>query len=258
MYAAWGVWGCAWVIGAVLARRHGSAVTRRDSGDTMSRAAGLVAIVAVLSPRSWWHPLEIDAPAARALGATVLVVCTVGAVLSRIALGPMWSSGVVTKQNHRLRTHGPYRLTRHPIYTTILGMVIGTALCEGLGRWLVICPVVIVALSGKARAEERLLLEEFDGDYAQYQRDVPQLIPSLRRLSRQSWPSAGACRWKQPRSSPPSISFRASSGNGSPHRPSNTRSRSLHPSYSRSSRSLTSNAQRVTGSLCPSSVAGWD
>src|SRR4051812_30821620 len=97
MYAAWGVWACVWVVGAVLARRRGYAVARRHSGDAMSRAAGLIAVVVVLSPGSWWRPVEIDAPAARALGAVVLVVFTVAAVLARIALGRMWSSRVVVK-----------------------------------------------------------------------------------------------------------------------------------------------------------------
>ena len=35
-----------------------------------------------------------------------------------------------------LRTDGPYAITRHPIYTGLLGMLLGTALLGGLGQWM--------------------------------------------------------------------------------------------------------------------------
>jgi protein-S-isoprenylcysteine O-methyltransferase Ste14 len=37
----------------------------------------------------------------------------------------------VVKDDHVLRTDGPYGITRHPIYTGLLSMLAGTALIEG-------------------------------------------------------------------------------------------------------------------------------
>lgn len=33
----------------------------------------------------------------------------------------VWVAGALVKDDHRLRTHGPYAVTRHPIYTGLLG-----------------------------------------------------------------------------------------------------------------------------------------
>lgn len=98
----------------------------------------------------------------------------------------MWSSGALARERHVLRTTGPYRLSRHPIYSAIIGMVAGTALCEGIGRWAVIFVLVTAMLVVKARLEERLLLQQFGAAYGRYRQQVPRLIPSVRRLSRQT------------------------------------------------------------------------
>lgn len=47
----------------------------------------------------------------------------------------MWSASVVAKTQHSLRTDGPYAITRHPIDTGLMGMLLGTAMINDLGRW---------------------------------------------------------------------------------------------------------------------------
>ncbi len=92
----------------------------------------------------------------------------------------MWSSSAVAKAGHELRTDGPYRITRHPIYTGILGMLFGTMLMSGLGLYLFIFILGIVIFEVKLHLEERLLTETFGEQYVQYKRRVPQLIPGLK------------------------------------------------------------------------------
>jgi protein-S-isoprenylcysteine O-methyltransferase Ste14 len=48
-----------------------------------------------------------------------------------------------------LRTEGPYAVTRHPIYTGILGMLVGTALLSGLGYWAAVVAVAVAGLEVK-------------------------------------------------------------------------------------------------------------
>jgi protein-S-isoprenylcysteine O-methyltransferase Ste14 len=88
----------------------------------------------------------------------------------------MWSSSVVVKTGHALRTAGPYAITRHPIYTGLVGMLLGTALISDLGRWTAVFALGVAYLALKARAEERLL-SGFFPEYERYRRRVPQLIP---------------------------------------------------------------------------------
>ena len=50
---------------------------------------------------------------------------------ARIVLGRNWSAEVTFKQGHELIQSGPYALARHPIYTGLIVMALGTALNYG-------------------------------------------------------------------------------------------------------------------------------
>jgi protein-S-isoprenylcysteine O-methyltransferase Ste14 len=103
---------------------------------------------------------------------------------ARLALGTMWSASPIVKETHELRTHGPYGVTRHPIYTGLVGMLLGTSLLAGLGRWAPLFPVGVVVAEIKIHMEERLMAATFPDDYPRYRRLVPQLIPGLRLILR--------------------------------------------------------------------------
>jgi protein-S-isoprenylcysteine O-methyltransferase Ste14 len=176
-WACWVLVGVVWLLGAVVARREGPAVQRHGDRQLSSLAAIATAVIIVATPRSFWHSLYIGTPWPRLAGVLLLVPATAAAVWARVSLGTMWSSTVVLKQEHVLRTSGPYRLSRHPIYTALLAMLAATALCQGIGRWAAIFVGVTGVMLLRVRAEERLLREEFPIDYPRYQREVPQLIP---------------------------------------------------------------------------------
>jgi protein-S-isoprenylcysteine O-methyltransferase Ste14 len=110
----------------------------------------------------------------------ILVAATALAVWARISLGIMWTAAPAVKVGHRLRTTGPYRLTRHPIYTGLLGMMLGSLLLAGAGRWILPFPIFAVLLEFKIRSEERLMLAQFPDEYPSYRERVPQLVPGLR------------------------------------------------------------------------------
>jgi protein-S-isoprenylcysteine O-methyltransferase Ste14 len=78
---------------------------------------------------------------------------------------------------------GPYAITRHPIYTGLLGMLLGSALLAGLGQWIVLVAAGLVVAALKIRSEERLLLAMFPDAYAAYRERVPALLPGWRSLS---------------------------------------------------------------------------
>lgn len=99
---------------------------------------------------------------------------------ARLALGAMWTAAPTVKQEHQLRTSGPYAITRHPIYIGLLGMLLGSGLLAGAGRWILYFPIYFVFLQFKMHAEERLMLAEFPEDYPRYRQRVPQLVPGLR------------------------------------------------------------------------------
>jgi protein-S-isoprenylcysteine O-methyltransferase Ste14 len=95
----------------------------------------------------------------------------------------MWSASPdVLQAGHELQIGGPYAITRHPIYTGVFGMLLGTVLLNGVGASLVLLVVGAVSVATRIRAEERLMSETFPGDYARYRERVPRLVPGLQLL----------------------------------------------------------------------------
>ena len=67
----------------------------------------------------------------------------------------------MVEEGHALRTDGPYGITRHPIYTGILGMLVGSLLLAGVGRSILLLPVGLVLFEVKLHVEEELMLATF-------------------------------------------------------------------------------------------------
>jgi protein-S-isoprenylcysteine O-methyltransferase Ste14 len=122
-------------------------------------------------------------PWVRILGLLILVAATALTLWARFTLGTMWSAAPAVKDEHQLRTTGPYGITRHPIYTGTLGMMLGSLLLAGGGRWILPFPVFLVLTEIKIPFEEKLMLAEFPDDYPRYRQRVPKLIPGLRLLA---------------------------------------------------------------------------
>jgi len=55
------------------------------------------------------------------------------AIWARIALGSNWSGLPTFREGHELIQRGPYRFVRHPIYTGVLLMMLGSAILLGRG-----------------------------------------------------------------------------------------------------------------------------
>jgi protein-S-isoprenylcysteine O-methyltransferase Ste14 len=109
------------------------------------------------------------------LGIVADAVTVVGLFITlwaRRMLGTNWSASVVFKERHELIEGGPYRCVRHPIYSGVLLMVLGTMLAWGRLVGVVALVVIAVGLSVKASLEERLLRRHFPEAYARYRRRV--------------------------------------------------------------------------------------
>jgi protein-S-isoprenylcysteine O-methyltransferase Ste14 len=81
--------------------------------------------------------------------------------------------------DHQLIRSGPYKLLRHPIYTGILAMYLGTAVVSG--EWLAVIGVVLVVFAywRKIRLEEANMVVAFGADYDAYRRESWALVPGL-------------------------------------------------------------------------------
>jgi protein-S-isoprenylcysteine O-methyltransferase Ste14 len=181
----WGVVVLTWAAAALYNVRHAPRERNRTRlGQTWLVVVAAVCAAVALVMRRYWQDLVVEASWVRFLGFIVLAVSTVFTVWARISLGTMWSLGSEVKGHHELRTGGAYAVTRHPIYTGLLGMLLGTTLLNGVRQWIVLFPAGLILLTFKARQEERLLLRTFPGKYERYREQVPQLVPGLSALRR--------------------------------------------------------------------------
>nr|WP_239028134.1 isoprenylcysteine carboxylmethyltransferase family protein [Pseudonocardia acidicola] len=169
------------MVGAVVNHRRAPRVVSRASGTPWLVIIALAWLVGSLVPRAAWRPVTYGPVWLTVVGSVVLLLSTGFTLWARWRLGTMWTATATIKADHRLRTDGPYAITRHPIYTGLLGMLIGTALMNGLGVWLVLPALGFVAFAVKIHAEERLLTGHFPGSYQAYRDRVPQLVPGVRR-----------------------------------------------------------------------------
>ncbi len=127
------------------------------------------------------HPLDLiltsHADLARACGAVVCIFGLLVTIWARWTLGGNWSSEVAFKQGHELVKTGPYSFVRHPIYTGLLLMCLGTAIEVGqLHSWLGL-PLLCTGFWIKLRQEEALLVRHFPDDYPAYRKQVKALVP---------------------------------------------------------------------------------
>lgn len=114
-----------------------------------------------------------------ALGAAVCLAGLLITIWARRTLAGNWSSDVTFKENHELIRRGPYQYVRHPIYTGLIVMSVGTAIdATRLHVWMG-AAVMLIGFWIKLSQEERLLIRHFPDQYPQYRREVKALIPWL-------------------------------------------------------------------------------
>ncbi|MEM9804849.1 MAG: protein-S-isoprenylcysteine O-methyltransferase [Cyanobacteria bacterium P01_D01_bin.56] len=95
-------------------------------------------------------------------------------------LGKNWSPTLQVREDHTLITSGIYQTIRHPMYTAIWLWVIAQGLL--LTNW-------IAGLSGiitfgtlyflRVGNEEKMMLDQFDGQYQEYRQRTKRLVPYL-------------------------------------------------------------------------------
>ncbi len=96
-------------------------------------------------------------------------------------LGKHWRFEAALSEHHELVQSGPYRWVRHPIYASMLGMLLATGFAWTW--WPMQIAGLIFFLIGteiRVRSEDRLLSERFQKEFAIYRARVPAYIPFLR------------------------------------------------------------------------------
>ena len=96
-------------------------------------------------------------------------------------LGKHWRYQAALSEDHQLIQTGPYRWLRHPIYTSLLGMLMATgAAWTWWPMWIAAAVFFIAGTEIRIHAEDRLLGQRFQQDFVHYQSHVRGYIPFIR------------------------------------------------------------------------------
>ncbi|KAI0372281.1 hypothetical protein BV20DRAFT_940449, partial [Pilatotrama ljubarskyi] len=117
------------------------------------------------------------------------------------AMGKHFTFQITIREDHRLVTRGPYSVVRHPGYSALLMIVLGTMLTFfGSGSWLWECGVLatpigkafgiawvadllyvpVVMVFFRLKAEDELLKKEFGKEWEEWAKRTPYwLIPGI-------------------------------------------------------------------------------
>jgi len=136
-----------------------------------------------------WRPIRLTLSApiralAPALGTPLYIAGLVLVLSGRLALGQMYnvssSFGAQLYSGHRLITHGPFAVVRHPMYLGILLTGLGGLLLYRNWTFVLVIATFLV-LPGRARQEEKVLAAEFGEQWEAYRQRVPAWLPRLQR-----------------------------------------------------------------------------
>ena len=182
-YAIPAIW-IAWFIYWRVMSGNEKQTVRRESIGQRALYIGLLVLGAsmfsinVAGSDSWFYrEIYTATPFTFWLGVAVMLAGFAFTAWARIVLGRNWSSTVTLKENHELIVSGPYALVRHPIYTGLMIMFVGTAVAIGQWRGVVAVVLVLISFLIKLRIEEQWMTELFGAQYDAYRKRVAMLIP---------------------------------------------------------------------------------
>lgn len=159
-------------------------ISERDASNSRRRrdvaiAWGLVAVQAVLIIAILFVPVG-DAwplPPVVAAVSTALTWAGIGLLIWAIAIfGRGVTPSPLPSQKAQLRTRGPYRWIRHPMYTGVIMVMTGAMLDRrswlAAALWIALVGFLVV----KAHWEEQRLVETYPG-YESYRETVAAFVP---------------------------------------------------------------------------------
>lgn len=182
--ACWGVFVVVWLIASFFTKRT---VERSASVWRLLWIAAVIALIMMAGgggraiawqrlPPGW----DVTWALTSDVGITAAAITVVGLLITlwaRFTLGSNWSGTVTFKENHELVTGGPYAFVRHPIYTGMLTMLLGTVIISGHAFGFIVLALGTLMLWLKSLDEERMMTKHFPDAYPPYKRRVRALIP---------------------------------------------------------------------------------
>lgn len=163
-------------------------INRREEGIALLvtlRLGGLVLMASVLAyviNPAWMSWATLPLPVwVRWLGVLGGLISVPLVIWMFRSLGKNITDTVVTRREHSLVTHGPYRFIRQPLYT--FGALFYFSLSLIAASWWIalLSGLALVLLAQRTPIEESKLIERFGDDYRKYMERTGRFFPRLSR-----------------------------------------------------------------------------
>ena len=170
-------------------------VRSQSSGETLDRRQEGLFILATLRPlgAAFWFGLlawminpdwlgwsSVRLPLwSRWAGVAILAAGCLLLVWTFRSLGKNLTDTVVTREQHTLVSHGPYRWIRHPLYSSAALMVAALSLIAANWFLLMTGVMVLGALVLRTKTEEANLIARFGDSYRRYMDRTGRFLPKL-------------------------------------------------------------------------------
>ena len=164
-------------------RSSGKGARSRSGLGVLLMTIGFVAIGILL-----WRSIPLHIPiqmlfALTAIGAVFycsgigLYLWGLGTMRSQFAVSNLF--GAELYKEHKLVTHGPFAIVRHPLYLGVIFTAVGALLIFRTWAMVIFSPMSFVVIS-RAEREEKLLEQEFGEAWKVYVSKVPKWFPKLK------------------------------------------------------------------------------
>lgn len=172
----------AWIVSEVILNRflRGNNTDQQQKDKGSLSAMWLIIIASTVGAGFVSHltSFSIDGSNIRFAG---LLIILAGMILRFIAisqLGRLFTVMVTIREGHHIKKDGLYRYLRHPSYAGSLLSFVGYGLSMNnwLGLIVAFVPVFLVFVY-RMNIEERVLLSQFNGEYADYMKTTKRIIP---------------------------------------------------------------------------------
>jgi protein-S-isoprenylcysteine O-methyltransferase Ste14 len=157
---------------------------KREEG-LLSKVAGILGLIGFLSViayaihPSWLAFARLPLPVElRWAGVGIAILGFALLQWAQLTLGKSWSDAPRMMKEQALVTKGPYRVIRHPIYTSFL-IILGSLLFIS-SNWLIgLCWIGMAGLeiTSRIQYEETLMTEYFGEQYRDYMKKTGRILP---------------------------------------------------------------------------------
>lgn len=177
VYAVLAVGWLAWLAPFLIFQRSAPAAKVVDSRARWGILLIAVAYSMLWQGRFWERSVEVWR---MALSILLFLMAALLSWSAKRALGRHWRIDAGLNSDHELVMSGPYRVLRHPIYASMLCVLLGTGVI--LTPWWMLS-LVLAFVAGteiRVRVEDQLLRSAFGDRFLDYQRNVSAYVPFLR------------------------------------------------------------------------------